>query len=93
MDVRSAEELRGRYRGPSERALQKVLDRLDEHCRRFVELSPFCVLATSGRDGPADRFLAAAHVAAALGRLAPYLERDCMRSFTPAASSVPRMMW
>lgn len=54
MDVRSAEELRGRYREPSERALQKVLDRLDEHCRRFVALSPFCVLATSGPDGLPD---------------------------------------
>src|SRR6266540_3163768 len=31
------------------------------------------------------------HFAASLGRFAPYLERDCLRSFTPAASSVPRM--
>src|SRR5437588_12535775 len=51
------------------------------------------VVARIGRNGPADRFLSAAHDAAALGRLAPYLERDCLRSFTPAASSVPRMMW
>src|SRR5437773_2688628 len=51
------------------------------------------VIARIGRHRPADRFLAAAHVAAGLGRLAPYLERDCLRSFTPAASSVPRMMW
>src|SRR5207247_534295 len=40
-----------------------------------------------------DRLLAPAHCAASFGRLAPYLERDCFRSFTPAASSVPRMMW
>lgn len=27
-----------------------------------------------------------------LGRLAPYLERPCLRSLTPAVSSVPRIM-
>gem|GEM_PF-6444814 len=27
-----------------------------------------------------------------LGRLAPYLERDCLRSFTPCKSSEPRTM-
>src|SRR5438067_6678206 len=51
------------------------------------------VVARVGGDGPAHRFLSAAHDAAGLGRLAPYLERDCLRSFTPAASSVPRMIW
>ena len=28
-----------------------------------------------------------------LGLLAPYLERDCLRSFTPCKSSEPRTMW
>lgn len=28
-----------------------------------------------------------------LGRLAPYLERRCVRLATPAVSSVPRTMW
>ena len=28
-----------------------------------------------------------------LGRLAPYLERLCLRSATPAVSSAPRTMW
>jgi hypothetical protein len=28
-----------------------------------------------------------------LGRLAPYLERPCLRPATPTESSVPRMMW
>gem|GEM_PF-3708876 len=28
-----------------------------------------------------------------LGRFAPYLERPCFRLATPAASSVPRIMW
>ncbi len=30
---------------------------------------------------------------AALGRLAPYFERRCVRFATPAVSSVPRTMW
>src|SRR5207249_6669410 len=34
----------------------------------------------------------AAHFPASLGRFAPYLDRDCLRSFTPAASSVRRLM-
>lgn len=38
--------LRARFRQPSERALAKQLDRLDVHCRRFIELSPFVVIAT-----------------------------------------------
>ncbi len=33
------------------------------------------------------------HFFAALGLLAPYLERACFLSATPAVSSVPRMMW
>lgn len=52
--VRSAEELRERYRQPVDDVLRKQLDRLDAHCRRFVALSPFVVLATSGPDGLAD---------------------------------------
>ncbi len=30
---------------------------------------------------------------ASLGRLAPYLERDCLRSLTPAVSKLPRTIW
>ena len=30
---------------------------------------------------------------AALGRFAPYFERACLRSLTPAVSSAPRTMW
>src|SRR2546428_8194375 len=50
------------------------------------------VVARIGRHRPPHRLLAPAHVAAGLGRLAPYFERDCLRSFTPAASTVPPMM-
>jgi PPOX class probable FMN-dependent enzyme len=54
MAVRTHEELRERYAEPRERSLRKQLDHLDPHCRRFVELSPFCVLATCGPDGLPD---------------------------------------
>jgi uncharacterized protein len=54
VEVTSPEALRERYGEPKERSVRKQLDRLDAHCRRFVELSPFCVLATCGPDGLAD---------------------------------------
>ena len=52
--VPSADALRQRYPEPSERALRKVLDRLDAHSRQFIALSPFVVLATAGPDGRLD---------------------------------------
>ena len=52
--IETAEDLRTRYGEPSERAVGKSLDRLDRHCRRFIELSPFVVLATAGADGRVD---------------------------------------
>lgn len=52
--IESAADLREFYPEPKERALQKQLDRLDAHCRRFVALSPFVVLATVSADGRLD---------------------------------------
>jgi uncharacterized protein len=49
--IESAERLREVYKAPSERAVTKQLSRLDRHCRRFIELSPFVLLATSGAGG------------------------------------------
>jgi PPOX class probable FMN-dependent enzyme len=46
--------LRTLFKAPGKLALLKELDHLDRHCRRFVELSPFLCLATSGADGRAD---------------------------------------
>lgn len=46
--------LRTLYGEPSRLSLLKELDRLDHNCRRFIELSPFLCLATSGADGRAD---------------------------------------
>ena len=54
MTISNGGELRETYRPPAPRAGQKVLDRLDEHCRRFIELSPFCVLSTSDSEGQPD---------------------------------------
>lgn len=53
-DVKSYSELRTVYREPLPRASQKVLDHLDDHCRKFIEMSPFCVLSSTGVDGRAD---------------------------------------
>jgi uncharacterized protein len=43
--------LRALHHAPMSRATDKVLRALDEHCRRLVELSPFCVIATQGPRG------------------------------------------
>ncbi len=52
--VTNRAELRTVYREPRPRAAQKVLDHLDVHCRNFIEMSPFCVLSTTGTNGRAD---------------------------------------
>ena len=52
--IETVEELRSSYGEPSERAVKKSLARLDRHCRRFIELSPFVVLASAGADGRVD---------------------------------------
>jgi len=52
--VQDRAQLRTLYKAPTGRAVAKQLDHLDPHCRRFVQLSPFVVLATHGRDGLPD---------------------------------------
>lgn len=52
--IRSEEELRALYPAPGERSVKKQLSSLDRHCRRFIELSPFCVLATNNSQGQVD---------------------------------------
>jgi PPOX class probable FMN-dependent enzyme len=44
--VESIESLRRLFPEPGERAVNKQLSRLDVHCRRFIELSPFVVIAS-----------------------------------------------
>ena len=54
MVIASKSELRTTYREPNKRAHQKVLGRLDNHCRDFIAMSPFCVISSFGADGRAD---------------------------------------
>jgi uncharacterized protein len=49
--ITSEADLRARFKAPSELSLRKQLDHLDHNCRRFIALSPFLCLATSGEDG------------------------------------------
>jgi PPOX class probable FMN-dependent enzyme len=54
MNITSVDALRALYATPGERAVKKQLSSLDRHCRRFIELSPFLVLATAGATGTMD---------------------------------------
>ncbi|MDQ7732351.1 pyridoxamine 5'-phosphate oxidase family protein [Halomonas sp. SpR1] len=49
--IRTIEELHLLYPEPKERALKKQLSCLDRHCKRFIELSPFVVIATGNASG------------------------------------------
>jgi uncharacterized protein len=51
MDITDAQALRALYPEPRERALKKQLTTIDVHARRFIELSPFVVLASAGAAG------------------------------------------
>jgi PPOX class probable FMN-dependent enzyme len=53
-DIATESALRALYAAPGERALRKQLDRLDAHCRRFIELAPFLVLASTDGEGRTD---------------------------------------
>ena len=52
--IDSLEQLRALYAQPGERALKKQIAALDPHARRFVELSPFVLLASCGAGGAMD---------------------------------------
>ena len=52
--IASTEELREHYIEPKGRAVAKQLDRLERHCKAFLELSPFCTLATVDAAGRVD---------------------------------------
>jgi uncharacterized protein len=49
--VTTVEQLREIYPPPRERSLRKVVERLDEHCRRFISLSPLLLIATADPQG------------------------------------------
>lgn len=42
------------YQKPSQRVLAKARPEIDAHAKKFIGMSPFCVLATSGNDGSVD---------------------------------------
>lgn len=46
--IETLEQLRSLYAQPAERALRKQQPLLDAHCRHFIALSPFCVVASAG---------------------------------------------
>lgn len=52
--LRTEDALREVYGHASGRAAIKAIPSLDPHCRRFIELSPFLVMGSAAKDGPAD---------------------------------------
>jgi len=52
--VESIDQLRSLYAMPKGRAVQKQLAFLDQHCRKFISLSPFLVIASSSAIGAMD---------------------------------------
>ena len=52
--VLNEEQLREIVGVPGPRAVLKVRTLLDDHCRAFIALSPFVLIATAGKDGTCD---------------------------------------
>ena len=52
--IDSLAALRAVYKPATDRSVAKVLPGIDGHCRRFIALSPFLLLATGGPDGTSD---------------------------------------
>ena len=52
--IDNPEALRTLYPAAKERAIKKQIDHLDRHCLRFVELSPFVILASGNAAGHYD---------------------------------------
>lgn len=47
-------DLKTIYPNPTPRVIAKARQEIDRHAKKFIEMSPFCVLATSGSDGSVD---------------------------------------
>jgi len=52
--ITEGSELREIFGWPTERALNKQIDRLDHHCRAIIDKSPFILLGTSDAAGRCD---------------------------------------
>jgi len=50
----TATELAAIYPTPTPRVIAKARPSIDVHAKNFIAMSPFCVLATSGKDGSVD---------------------------------------
>src|SRR3954454_15696347 len=50
----AADDLATIYPAPSPRVIAKARPAIDVHAKKFIGMSPFCVLATSGADGAVD---------------------------------------
>ena len=50
----AAHDLPAIYPKPTPRVIAKARPEIDVHAKKFIEMSPFCVLATSGSDGSVD---------------------------------------
>jgi PPOX class probable FMN-dependent enzyme len=50
----AAGDLETIYPKPSPRVIAKARPEIDAHAKKFIGMSPFCVLATSGSDGSVD---------------------------------------
>jgi PPOX class probable FMN-dependent enzyme len=50
----AAADLAKIYPQPAPRAIAKAVAEIDAHAKKFIAMSPFCVLATSGSDGSVD---------------------------------------
>ena len=52
--ITNLEQLRDIYPPPKQRTIDKELDHLDAHCRRFISLSPFAIVSSAAADGRCD---------------------------------------
>jgi uncharacterized protein len=50
----AAKDLAAIYPKPTPRVIAKARPAIDAHARKFIAMSPFCVIATSGTDGSVD---------------------------------------
>ena len=50
----SASDLARIYPAPTPRVIAKARPAIDDHAKKFIDMSPFCVLATSDSDGSVD---------------------------------------
>lgn len=53
-DLRNEDDLRGVYKRPSDGAVAKDIGVIDRHFARFIALSPFLCMGTTGPDGTGD---------------------------------------